>query len=96
MGAFPTAPPSVIMHLRRSLWPHNVPYQRHPGLLVRASFASEWGEKKSLELCHQLLGSGFIMGGVVEGRWDAGWELGMRQSSENFFSRKRVGSGRPF
>lgn len=48
MGAFPTAPPSVIMHLRRSLWPHNVPYQRHSGLLVRASFASEWGGKKKI------------------------------------------------
>lgn len=77
MGAFPTAPPSVIMHLRRSLWPHNVPYQRHSGLLVRASFASEWGEKKNPSSC-AISSSGLVSSweewwkedGMLAGNWE--------------------------
>lgn len=76
MGAFPTAPPSVIMHLRRSLWPHNVPYQRHPGLLVRASFASEWGEKNPSSCA--ISSSGLVSSweewwkedGMLAGNWE--------------------------
>lgn len=78
MGAFPMC---VIMHLRRSLWPHNVPYQRHSGLLVLLFLqvnGGKYASKYFAKLCHQLLRSGFTMREVVKGRWDAGWELVIR------------------